>query len=97
MHSSIRRSSIQEPYVGSGCKASHPVKFRGPSPGQPDGLEMSERRQQAAGAGGSIDDALLRIGGAALFAWFVLGRINTILSSVPQPATPPDRETPDAT
>ncbi len=47
---------------------------------------------EAARSGGSIDDALLRIGVAALFAWFVLGRINSILSSVPQPpqAAEPD-------
>lgn len=39
--------------------------------------------------GNGIDDALLRIAGAALLAWLLLGRINKILSSPdrPSPAT----------
>ncbi len=48
---------------------------------------------EAVESGGSIDDALLRVGGAALFAWFVLGRINAILSSAPQPASVRDSQT----
>ncbi len=50
---------------------------------------------EAAETGHGVDDALLRVAGAALFAWFVLGRINRILSSAPAPnveRTAPDVE-----
>jgi len=43
----------------------------------------------AAETGEGIDAALLRAGGAALFAWVVLGRVNTILSSA-VPGAPTD-------
>ena len=49
---------------------------------------------RAAETGHGIDDALLRIAGAGLFAWFVLGRINSILSSASRPnvARPAEHE-----
>ncbi len=44
---------------------------------------------RAAETGQGIDDALLRVAGSALFAWFVLGRINSILSSPRRAASAP--------
>lgn len=53
---------------------------------------------EAVESGGSIDEPLLRLSGAALFAWFVLGRVNSILSSPPTTTTvlPTDLVTPAA-
>ena len=36
-----------------------------------------------------IDMALLRVFGAAVFAWFVLGKIDRIIGSAPPPPRPP--------